>query len=242
MASFPPAVHDLLNLEALLTPEEKALQKRIRAYMVRGRRRTLMKEGEKEGLPHAVCSLTQDARSMDQALTTKEGCGGTAYLRPRLRLCLQEANVAPVIAGYWERAEFPHALVPSFAALGLAGGPIKGYGCPVGGWVGGVCMRVCVAARKGGAAARQQCPLRCACLGQHRGAHAAPCSAGAELERAHAPAQACTLPHAESILGRRVTASRGAPPPSDALCMFGGGAAARTAMPCPARAARRACR
>lgn len=39
--------------------------------------------------------------------------------------------MAPVIADYWERAEFPHTLVPSFAALGLAGGPIKGYGCPV---------------------------------------------------------------------------------------------------------------
>ncbi len=43
----------------------------------------------------------------------------------------QESAVAPVIADYWERAEFPHSLVPSFAALGLAGGPIKGYGCPV---------------------------------------------------------------------------------------------------------------
>lgn len=39
--------------------------------------------------------------------------------------------MAPVIAGYWERAEFPHKLVPSFADLGLAGGNIKGYGCPV---------------------------------------------------------------------------------------------------------------
>jgi len=40
--------------------------------------------------------------------------------------------VAPTIASYWERAEFPHHLVPSFAALGLAGGNIQGYGCPVG--------------------------------------------------------------------------------------------------------------
>lgn len=36
-----------------------------------------------------------------------------------------------MIAGYWERAEFPHHLVPSFAELGLAGGNIKGFGCPV---------------------------------------------------------------------------------------------------------------
>ncbi len=46
---------------------------------------------------------------------------------------MQEADVAPVIADYWERAEFPYPLVPGFAALGLAGGPIKGYGCPVSG-------------------------------------------------------------------------------------------------------------
>lgn len=39
--------------------------------------------------------------------------------------------MAPVIAGFWERAEFPFKLVPSFAALGLAGGNIRGYGCPV---------------------------------------------------------------------------------------------------------------
>lgn len=73
-AAFPPAVHDLLGLEQLLGPEERALRDRVRAYM--------------------------------------------------------ESTVAPVIADYWERAEFPHTLVPSFAALGLAGGPIKGYGCP----------------------------------------------------------------------------------------------------------------
>ncbi|EFJ49890.1 hypothetical protein VOLCADRAFT_58804 [Volvox carteri f. nagariensis] len=74
MAAFPPAVHDLLALEGLLSPEERQLRDKVRSYM--------------------------------------------------------EANVAPVIADYWERAEFPHPLVPGFAALGLAGGAIKGYGCP----------------------------------------------------------------------------------------------------------------
>lgn len=49
----------------------------------------------------------------------------------------QERRVAPVIAGFWERAEFPHELVPSFAELGLAGGGIKGYGCPVRGQCSG---------------------------------------------------------------------------------------------------------
>ena len=31
---------------------------------------------------------------------------------------------------YWEREEFPHELVPHYAALGVAGGSVKGYGCP----------------------------------------------------------------------------------------------------------------
>ena len=42
---------------------------------------------------------------------------------------LQEAEVAPIIAGYWEKAEFPHELVPKIAKLGLGGGTIKGHGC-----------------------------------------------------------------------------------------------------------------
>ncbi|KAG2485503.1 hypothetical protein HYH03_015776 [Edaphochlamys debaryana] len=73
-AAFPPPVFDLLGLDSLLTPEERALRDRVRAFA--------------------------------------------------------ETSVAPVIVDYWERQEFPHALVPAFAGLGLAGGPIKGYGCP----------------------------------------------------------------------------------------------------------------
>mmetsp|Transcript_25590 Transcript_25590/g.64931 ORF Transcript_25590/g.64931 Transcript_25590/m.64931 type:complete len:461 (-) Transcript_25590:299-1681(-) len=75
-AKFPKPVHDALDLDGLLTPEERAMRKKVRAYM--------------------------------------------------------ESEVAPVIAGYWEKAEFPFKLVPSFAKLGLAGGSIRGYGCPGG--------------------------------------------------------------------------------------------------------------
>jgi glutaryl-CoA dehydrogenase len=50
-------------------------------------------------------------------------------IRDRLReFCQRE--VVPVINGYWERAEFPFALVPKIAALNLAGGTIEGYDCP----------------------------------------------------------------------------------------------------------------
>jgi glutaryl-CoA dehydrogenase len=50
-------------------------------------------------------------------------------LRDRVRgFC--EREVLPIINDYWERAEFPFELIPRMAELGLAGGTIKGYGCP----------------------------------------------------------------------------------------------------------------
>ena len=42
----------------------------------------------------------------------------------------QEKEIAPVIADFWERAEFPHHLMPRLATLGLGGATLKGYGCP----------------------------------------------------------------------------------------------------------------
>jgi glutaryl-CoA dehydrogenase len=50
-------------------------------------------------------------------------------VRERVRtFCDKE--VLPIINDYWERAEFPFELVPKLAALELAGGTIRGYGCP----------------------------------------------------------------------------------------------------------------
>jgi glutaryl-CoA dehydrogenase len=61
---------------------------------------------------------------LDEKLTAEERA-----VRDRLRaFCARE--VTPVINGYWERAEFPVALVPKIAALQLAGGTVEGYGCP----------------------------------------------------------------------------------------------------------------
>ncbi|MGY1669860.1 acyl-CoA dehydrogenase family protein [Geodermatophilus sp. SYSU D00710] len=42
--------------------------------------------------------------------------------------CAKE--VTPRINDYWERAEFPFELVSGFAALGIAGGTVQGYGSP----------------------------------------------------------------------------------------------------------------
>jgi glutaryl-CoA dehydrogenase len=39
-------------------------------------------------------------------------------------------EVLPVINDYWERAEFPRALVEKLGTLGIVGDGIEGYGCP----------------------------------------------------------------------------------------------------------------
>jgi glutaryl-CoA dehydrogenase len=50
-------------------------------------------------------------------------------IRDRVRAFCDE-EVTPIINPYWERAEFPFQLIPKLAKLNIAGGPIKGYGCP----------------------------------------------------------------------------------------------------------------
>ena len=41
-----------------------------------------------------------------------------------------DAEVLPVINGYWGRAEFPWALIEKMSPLGIIGDGIEGYGCP----------------------------------------------------------------------------------------------------------------
>ncbi|SHL39443.1 acyl-CoA dehydrogenase family protein [Streptomyces yunnanensis] len=50
-------------------------------------------------------------------------------LRRKVRDFMDQ-EVTPIINPYWERAEFPHELVPKIAQLGISGLQIKGYGCP----------------------------------------------------------------------------------------------------------------
>jgi glutaryl-CoA dehydrogenase len=47
----------------------------------------------------------------------------------RVRRFMDE-EVIPIINPYWERAEFPHELIPKLAELGIMGFQIQGYGCP----------------------------------------------------------------------------------------------------------------
>ncbi|MEU2583635.1 acyl-CoA dehydrogenase family protein [Streptomyces avermitilis] len=50
-------------------------------------------------------------------------------LRQRVREFMDQ-EVIPVINPYWERAEFPHELVPKLAQLDIAGFQVPGYGSP----------------------------------------------------------------------------------------------------------------
>jgi glutaryl-CoA dehydrogenase len=61
---------------------------------------------------------------MDELLTEQE-----RHIRDKVR-AFCDAEVLPIINDYWERAEFPFELIPKMAALNIAGGNLKGYGCP----------------------------------------------------------------------------------------------------------------
>ncbi|KAJ4979797.1 hypothetical protein NE237_010577 [Protea cynaroides] len=43
---------------------------------------------------------------------------------------VMEKEVAPIMTEHWEKAEFPFHVIPKIATMGVAGGNIKGYGCP----------------------------------------------------------------------------------------------------------------
>ncbi len=61
---------------------------------------------------------------LDDLLTPQE-----RDVRDRVRGWV-DREVIPNAANLWERAEFPFEIVPKFKELGIAGGPIRGYGCP----------------------------------------------------------------------------------------------------------------
>ena len=68
--------------------------------------------------------LSTDFYLMDELLTDEERA-----VRDKVRhFC--DSEVIPIINDYWERAEFPFELIPKLAQLNIAGGSIKGYGCP----------------------------------------------------------------------------------------------------------------
>jgi glutaryl-CoA dehydrogenase len=60
----------------------------------------------------------------DELLTPQERA-----IRDKVR-AFCDHEVIPIINDYWERAEFPFELIPKLAALNIAGGSLRGYGCP----------------------------------------------------------------------------------------------------------------
>src|SRR5712692_6417713 len=69
-------------------------------------------------------SLGTDFYLMDELLTDEERA-----IRDKVR-AFSDREVIPIINDYWERAEFPFALIPKIAQLGIAGSSVQGYGCP----------------------------------------------------------------------------------------------------------------
>ncbi|KZV15167.1 acyl-coenzyme A oxidase 4, peroxisomal-like [Dorcoceras hygrometricum] len=65
-----------------------------------------------------------DYYQFDDLLTLEEQA-----IRKKVRECM-EKDVAPIMAKYWEKLEFPFEVVPKLGALSIAGSTIKGYGCP----------------------------------------------------------------------------------------------------------------
>ena len=71
-----------------------------------------------------TASRSTDYYLMDELLSDDERA-----IRDKVR-AFCEREVLPIINDYWERAEFPFELIPKLAALNIAGGNLKGYGCP----------------------------------------------------------------------------------------------------------------
>ncbi|KAK9986128.1 hypothetical protein SO802_031079 [Lithocarpus litseifolius] len=67
---------------------------------------------------------TSDYYQLDDLLSPEE-----QTVRKNVRECM-EKEIAPIMTEYWEKAKFPFHVIPKLGALRIAGGTIKGYGCP----------------------------------------------------------------------------------------------------------------
>ena len=99
-----------------------------RAAKVRPRLRVLAREAQ-EPPPQPLVADVSGPLGTDYYLVDELLTGRERAIRDRVRRFADEA-VIPVINDYWERGEFPFELVPKLAELGIAGGGIRGHGCP----------------------------------------------------------------------------------------------------------------
>ncbi|TVU21728.1 hypothetical protein EJB05_31385 [Eragrostis curvula] len=150
-ANSPPRALHLLLLPPLVSSDElRSPQKPVAEHpgsFVRtagmvGKRVTggdgREEDGAKVGLPALDISLAfpqatpasifppsvSDYYQFDDLLNNEE-----QSIRKKVR-AIMEKEIAPIMTGYWEKAEFPFHAIPKLASLGVAGGTIKGYGCP----------------------------------------------------------------------------------------------------------------
>ena len=130
MSVFPPARHDALGLDGLLSPAEREVRDRVRQFAVRNPGRQLACQSVSELLAPGSRQARPLAMLLRSTTARAAGLEGPSQLSAACLSALsQESEIAPVIAAYWERAEFPHALLPRFQQLGIGGGHLRGYGC-----------------------------------------------------------------------------------------------------------------
>ncbi len=79
---------------------------------------------EADGFEGLGLDIETDFYDVDDLLTD-----GEREVRDRVR-AFCDTEVIPVIAEYWEEAQFPFELVPGLAELGIVGGTIEGHGAP----------------------------------------------------------------------------------------------------------------
>ncbi len=70
-----------------------------------------------------------EARDTDYYLLLDQLTTEEREVKDKVRSFVNQ-HVLPVINSYWERAEFPHELLPDLAKLNIIGSTIEGYGCP----------------------------------------------------------------------------------------------------------------
>ncbi|PRB70304.1 acyl-CoA dehydrogenase family protein [Arthrobacter sp. MYb213] len=73
--------------------------------------------------------MTDFLDNPDYLLLDAELSDNDLALRDRVR-SFGVQRIEPIINDYWERAEFPHELIPGLRDLGIVGTFIQGYGCP----------------------------------------------------------------------------------------------------------------
>jgi glutaryl-CoA dehydrogenase len=71
----------------------------------------------------AVKDVEADPLFVEDLLSEEERA-----VRDRVR-AFSDEEVIPIMADCWEKAEFPHHLLPRIAGLGICGDTIEGYGC-----------------------------------------------------------------------------------------------------------------